>query len=65
VEPASVLHVGDHLTADIEGARGVGIDGVLIDRGGRVAAEDVPPGTVVIGSLEELLPIVDARMNGR
>ena len=26
------IHVGDHVDADVEGARGVGIEGVLIDR---------------------------------
>jgi len=62
VEPAAVIHVGDHVDADVEGARAVGIDGVLIDRFGRYAPDDVPDGTPVISSLEELLPIVDARM---
>jgi putative hydrolase of the HAD superfamily len=62
VEPASVIHVGDHVDADVEGARAVGIDAVLIDRGGRYAADDVPDGVPVIQSLEELLPIVDARL---
>lgn len=65
VDAAKVLHVGDHLTADIEGARGVGIDGVLIDRGGHVTPDAIPAGTPVIASLEELLPIVDARLNSR
>jgi putative hydrolase of the HAD superfamily len=60
--PASqVLHVGDHVGADVEGARGVGIAGVLIDRSGRHAPEDVPDGVPIIRSLDELLPIVDAR----
>ena len=62
VPAASVIHVGDHVVADIEGARAVGIDGVLIDRGGHHAGDEVPAGTPVISSLEELLPIVDARM---
>jgi beta-phosphoglucomutase len=30
-----LLYVGDHLGDDIEGARGAGLDAVLIDRGGR------------------------------
>ena len=64
-EPSQVIHVGDHVDADVLGARGVGIEGVLIDRLQRYAADDVPDGTPVIGSLEELLPIVDSRLNGR
>jgi putative hydrolase of the HAD superfamily len=61
VPAASVIHVGDHVGADVEGARGVGIDGVLIDRAGRHTPEDVPEGVAVIRSLDQLLPIVDAR----
>ena len=64
-EPSQVIHVGDHVDADVLGARAVGIEGVLIDRMHRYATDDVPDGTPVIGSLEELLPIVDARLNGR
>ncbi len=62
VEPRTVIHVGDHVGADIEGARSVGIDGVLIDRGHRHHDTEVPEGTPVIATLLELLPIVDARM---
>jgi REG-2-like HAD superfamily hydrolase len=65
VEPAAVVHVGDHVDADVEGAHGVGIDAVLIDRVGRYAADAVPEGVPVIRSLDELLPIVDARLPDR
>jgi putative hydrolase of the HAD superfamily len=60
VLPAAVLHVGDHLDADVAGARGVGIDAVLVDRRGRYQPppDDVP----VVTSLEDLLPLVDARL---
>jgi putative hydrolase of the HAD superfamily len=61
VPAASVIHVGDHLDADVRGARAVGIDGILIDREGR---QPDLPGVPCITSLEELLPIIDAR-NGR
>ena len=33
VEPAAILHVGDSLTADVEGARGAGFRAVLLSRG--------------------------------
>jgi putative hydrolase of the HAD superfamily len=62
VEPAAVIHVGDHVDADVLGARSVGIEGVLIDRAGRYRPDDVPEGAAVIHSLDELLPIVDARL---
>ncbi len=61
----SVIHVGDHVDADVEGARGVGIDGVLIDRAERYRPDEVPEGVPVIRSLDELLPIVDARLPDR
>ena len=65
VEAAAVIHVGDHLGADVEGARAVGIDGVLIDRHCRHRPDEVPEGVPVIASLAQLLPIVDARLDGR
>jgi putative hydrolase of the HAD superfamily len=57
------LHVGDHLDADVAGARGVGIGAVLIDRRGRFKAGDLPPGVPAITTLTELLPLVDARLD--
>ncbi len=62
VNPGSVIHVGDHVDADVEGARNVGIEGVLIDRAERYRPDEVPEGVPVIRSLDELLPIVDARL---
>ncbi len=64
VPPESVIHVGDHVDADVLGARAVGITGVLIDRRGRYAPDEVPEGASVITSLDELVALVDAR-NGR
>jgi hypothetical protein len=44
----------------VAGARGVGIDAVLVDRRGRY---DPPPdGVPVVTSLEGLLPLIDARL---
>lgn len=61
--PASqVIHVGDHVDADVQGALAAGIDPVLIDRVGRYPPSEVPAGVPVIASLEELLPMVDARL---
>jgi len=65
VPAESVIHVGDHVDADVEGARAVGIAGVLIDRAHRHRPEDVPDGVQVIDSLDALLPIVDERMSGQ
>ncbi len=58
----AVIHVGDHLDADVRGAEAVGISGVLIDRVGRYAPDDLPQDVTVIHSLDELLPIVDERL---
>lgn len=62
VEAGEALHVGDHLDADVAGAQGVGIPAVLIDRRERFGTDDLPPGTPLIRSLTELVPIVDARL---
>ena len=62
VLPASVIHVGDHVDADVEGARAVGIDAVLIDRARRYRGDAIPDGIPVIDSLAELMPIVDDRL---
>jgi REG-2-like HAD superfamily hydrolase len=64
VIPSQVIHIGDHVDADVLGARAVGIDPVLIDRHGRYDASEVPEGTPVIGSLDELVELVDARNRG-
>jgi len=64
VKPSEVIHVGDHVDADVLGARAVGIEGVLIDRHERYSTDDVPEGARIIRSLEELVPIVDMRMSG-
>lgn len=54
VEPAAVVHVGDHYYADVLGARSVGINPVLIDRSGANHPADVP----VIHDLYDLLPLL-------
>ena len=62
VQPDEAIHVGDHLDADVAGARGVGIQPVLIDRRERFTRDDVPEGVPLIRTLTELIPIVDARL---
>jgi REG-2-like HAD superfamily hydrolase len=63
-EPAEAIHVGDHLDADVGGARKLGIGAVLIDRDGHYAEARVPDDVPIVRSLDELLPIVDARLAG-
>jgi FMN phosphatase YigB (HAD superfamily) len=62
VPAASVVHVGDHLEADVRGAEAVGIRGVLIDRHERYASDEVPSEVPVIRSLTELIPMLDGRL---
>ncbi len=64
VGPEAVIHVGDHVDADVLGAREVGIEGILIDRWNRHEPDQLPDGTRVIASLDEVVGIVDER-NGR
>ena len=64
VTPRAVIHVGDHIGADVEGARAMGISAVLIDRFERHADTELPEGVPRITSLQQLIPIVDARLDG-
>jgi putative hydrolase of the HAD superfamily len=52
VPPAEAVMVGDSLTHDVEGARRLGMRGILVLRSGRV--QICPPGVQVIQSLREL-----------
>ena len=60
VPPEAVIHVGDHLDADVIGARRVGIAPVLVDRRGRY--QPPPTDVPLVSSLDGLLPLVDARL---
>ncbi len=55
VEPGEAVHVGDQLETDIDGARAVGINPVLIDRHAASADYDAGPR---ITTLEELPPVL-------
>ena len=62
VAPNRALHVGDSYAADVLGARRVGIEAVLIDRGGgdpaRIREEREDPGLIVISDLLDLLDLL-------
>jgi putative hydrolase of the HAD superfamily len=62
VDASATIHVGDHLDADVEGARQAGIQPVLIDRRDRFASDGAHFDFPLIRSLDELMPIVDARL---
>jgi len=53
VPAGEVLHVGDSLHDDYDGARAAGLAALLVDRHGRA-----PAGVDAVGSLEEILPRV-------
>ena len=57
VGPARALHVGDSVAEDIEGARGAGIEPVLLRRDGGPG----PPGVTTIPSLSELKRLLEPR----
>ena len=59
VDAARTVHVGDSMKLDVEPARSVGINPILIDRAGRYPDADCP----TISSLAEL-PGVVARLTG-
>jgi putative hydrolase of the HAD superfamily len=56
VGPDAVVHVGDSYPEDVEGARGVGIEAVLVDRQGHGRV----PYSPTIRSLAELPPLLAA-----
>lgn len=56
VEPARAIHVGDDVATDIDGALGVGMRAVLLDRRGTEVSDGRAP---VIRRLDELLTIVE------
>ncbi len=61
--PELALHVGDSIRADVEGAQGVGLRAVLIDRSGQGAGNaagqaEPPPGVPRIADLWQLLDLV-------
>lgn len=55
VDACDAVMVGDSLMHDVDGARRLGMRGVLVARSGRVTA---PPGIPVIQSLRELPPLL-------
>ena len=57
VEAGAAVHVGDQLETDIDGARGAGINPILIDRHSAATDYDACPR---ITTLDELPPVLDA-----
>lgn len=55
-EPAAAVMVGDSLAHDVEGARRLGMRGILVSRSGR--AEGCPPDVPVIRTLRDLPPLL-------
>ena len=55
VEPGEILHVGDQIRSDVGGAQAVGMQAVLLDRGGWHAPVDGCPKISQLGELLEIL----------
>lgn len=53
LSPDEVIHIGDSLSSDVQGANDVGIDAIWINRSGR----DVPEGVVAVNNLMEVFDI--------
>lgn len=53
LRPNEVVHIGDSLSSDVQGASNVGIDAIWVNRSGR----EVPEGVVAVGNLKEVLDI--------
>ena len=61
IEPSQAIHVGDQPSSDVEGALGVGITPVLLDRDGNHPCFNRCPR---IESLRELPALVEEKMQG-
>jgi len=58
VKPGEAVHVGDSLTSDVAGAKGVGMYTVWINRTKLTRPQDAPIPDFVIGTLRELVPLL-------
>lgn len=54
VEPAAVLHVGDHPEIDVAGARAAGLRAAWVNRHGAAWPDELPPPEATVTSLLEL-----------
>ena len=52
--PDEVIHIGDSVTSDVQGAQRVGIRPVLLDREGKAAPQEY----LTVSSLTEVLPLL-------
>ncbi len=60
VKPEQAIMVGDNYLSDVLGARGAGIEGILLDRWGNFTDPAIPrPDCLLINALDELLGILD------
>ncbi len=60
VQPEQTIMVGDNYLSDVLGARGAGIEGILLDRWKHYADPAIPrPDCLLINALDELLVILD------
>lgn len=65
VPPEHVLHVGDTVTDDVEGALGAGMHAALVRRDATGSGHDVPAGATVIPELGGVVPLIaDDRRRG-
>ncbi len=60
-QPGEAVHIGDSIPADVEGARGAGIEAVLVQR---APGPQPPDGVRVVGSLTEAAAYVRSLLGG-
>ncbi|EEG74752.1 HAD family hydrolase [[Clostridium] hylemonae] len=51
-----VIHIGDSVSSDVEGAKAANIQPVLVDRGGKSSLE----GVLTVKSLTDIIPLINA-----
>ncbi len=63
VEPSEAVHIGDQYLGDVTGARGAGIQPILIDRDGSDARDHDCPVIRTLGEVPNLLKTLEAARN--
>jgi len=58
VAPAEALHAGDHLVRDVQAARALGLQAVLVDHAGRFGPDEETEGVPRVGGLPELEAVI-------
>jgi HAD superfamily hydrolase (TIGR01549 family) len=58
IDPKRCFYVGDDPVSDVQGALGAGLHAIWLDQEGRSYPDDLPPPTIVIHSLQDVVAAI-------